>query len=235
MLRYFSAGESHGPALSVILDGVPSGLELVASRDIDPWLRRRQGGYGRGRRMVIETDTADIQAGVRAGRSTGAPIAIRIENKDWRNWAEIMTPEPGNEPRKKSLTEARPGHVDLPGGIKYGHKDLRDVLERASARETASRVSAGAIALRILESVGIQGCARVVNFAGIPCDGGMDWEHLQTLRKAQFAVLIVWLKSALLNVLTRPSKTVTPWVVSSKPVLDMCRLVWAVTPSGTES
>jgi chorismate synthase len=184
MLRYFSAGESHGPALTVILDGVPSGLELVASRDIDPWLRRRQGGYGRGRRMVIETDCADIQAGVRAGRTTGAPIALKIENKDWRNWSEIMSAEPGNEPRKKALTEARPGHVDLPGGIKYGHKDLRDVLERASARETASRVAAGSIALRLLESIGIQCCARVVNFAGIPCDGGMDWEKLDRLEES---------------------------------------------------
>lgn len=184
MLRYISAGESHGPALTVILDGVPSGLDLVASRDIDPWLRRRQGGYGRGRRMVIETDCAEIQAGVRAGRTTGAPIALKIENKDWRNWAEIMSPEPGNEPRKKALTEARPGHVDLPGGIKYGHKDLRDVLERASARETASRVAAGSIALRLLESIGIQGCARVVNFAGIPCDGGMDWNTLEKLEES---------------------------------------------------
>jgi chorismate synthase len=184
MLRYFSAGESHGPALTVILDGVPSGLDLVASRDIDPWLRRRQGGYGRGRRMVIETDCADIQAGVRAGRTTGAPIALKIENKDWRNWTEIMSPEPGNEPRKKALTEARPGHVDLPGGVKYGHKDLRDVLERASARETASRVAAGSIALRLLESIGIQHCARVVNFAGIPCDGGMDWDKLEVLEES---------------------------------------------------
>jgi chorismate synthase len=184
MLRYISAGESHGPALTIVLDGVPSGLDLVASRDIDPWLRRRQGGYGRGRRMVIETDCAEIQAGVRAGRTTGAPIALKIENKDWRNWTEIMSPEPGNEPRKKALTEARPGHVDLPGGIKYGHKDLRDVLERASARETASRVAAGSIALRLLETTGIQGCARVVNFAGIPCDGGMDWENLQKLEES---------------------------------------------------
>ncbi len=189
MLRYISAGESHGPALTVILDGVPSGLELVASRDIDPWLRRRQGGYGRGRRMVIETDCADIQAGVRAGRTTGAPIALKIENKDWRNWTEIMSPEPGNEPRKKALTEARPGHVDLPGGIKYGHKDLRDVLERASARETASRVAAGSIALRLLESIGIQGCARVVNFAGIPCDGGMDWDRLEMLEESPIRTL----------------------------------------------
>ena len=184
MLRYISAGESHGPALTVILDGVPSGLDLVASRDIDPWLRRRQGGYGRGRRMVIETDCAEIQAGVRGGRTTGAPIALKIENKDWRNWTEIMSPEPGNEPRKKALTEARPGHVDLPGGIKYGHKDLRDVLERASARETASRVAAGSIALRLLETIGIQGCARVVNFAGIPCDGGMEWDKLELLEES---------------------------------------------------
>jgi chorismate synthase len=184
MLRYFSAGESHGPALTIILDGVPSGLDLVASRDIDPWLRRRQGGYGRGRRMVIETDCADIQAGVRAGRTTGAPIALKIENKDWRNWTEIMSPEPGGEPRKKALTEARPGHVDLPGGIKYSHKDLRDVLERASARETASRVAAGSIALRLLETIGIGSCARVVNFAGIPCDGGMDWENLEKLEES---------------------------------------------------
>ncbi|MGL4608695.1 MAG: chorismate synthase [Trueperaceae bacterium] len=184
MFRYLSAGESHGPALTVMLDGVPSGLDLVASRDIDPWLRRRQGGYGRGRRMVIETDCAEIQAGVRAGRTTGAPIALRIENKDWRNWTEIMSAEPGNEPRKKALTEARPGHVDLPGGIKYGHKDLRDVLERASARETASRVAAGSIALRLLETAGIQSCARVINFAGIPCDGGMDWNNLEALEES---------------------------------------------------
>lgn len=176
MLRYLSAGESHGPALSVMLDGVPAGLELLASRDIDPWLRRRQGGYGRGRRQVIEQDSAQILAGIRAGFTTGAPVSIHIENKDWRNWTKIMNPELNEGEtlgamRKRALTAARPGHVDLAGGIKYGHKDLRNVLERASARETASRVAAGAIALRILESVGMQGCARVVSLAGIPCDG----------------------------------------------------------------
>jgi chorismate synthase len=181
MLRYLSAGESHGPALTVLLDGVPSGLELVAADHIDPWLRRRQGGYGRGRRQVIESDSARLLGGVRAGRTTGAPVAMQIENRDWRNWSQIMAAEPGNEPRKRALTEARPGHADLAGGIKYHHKDLRDVLERASARETASRVAAGAVALRLLEVAGVEGCARVVSLGGIACDGGMDWASLQDL------------------------------------------------------
>jgi len=181
MLRYLSAGESHGPALTIILDGVPAGLPLVASDHIDPWLRRRQGGYGRGRRQVIETDSAQLLGGVRAGRTTGAPLALQIENRDWRNWTEIMSPEPGNEPRKRALTAARPGHADLTGGIKYGHKDLRDVLERASARETASRVAAGAVALRLLDEAGVQSCARVVSMAGVACDGGMDWQRLDDL------------------------------------------------------
>ncbi len=181
MFRYLSAGESHGRALTVILDGVPAGLELIAERDVDPWLRRRQGGYGRGRRQLIEQDRADILAGVRAGRTTGAPLSLQIENRDWRNWTEIMSPEPGGEPRKRALTEARPGHADLAGGIKYGHKDLRDVLERASARETASRVAAGAVALRLLDEAGVQACARVVSLGGVACDGGMDWERLDEL------------------------------------------------------
>lgn len=181
MFRFLSAGESHGPALTVLIDGVPAGLDLVTERDIDPWLRRRQGGYGRGRRQVIETDAAEARAGLRAGRTTGAPLSFQIENKDWRNWTEIMSPAPGNEPRKRALTEARPGHVDLAGGIKYGHKDLRDVLERASARETASRVTAGAVAYRILEEVGIQGMARVTHLGGIDCEGTPDWSNLDAL------------------------------------------------------
>ncbi len=181
MLRFLSAGESHGPALTVLLDGVPAGLRLIASDHIDPWLRRRQGGYGRGRRMVIETDSATILSGVRAGCTTGAPLSFQIENRDWRNWTEIMSPLPGGEPRKKALTAARPGHADLSGGIKYGHKDLRDVLERASARETTSRVAAGAVALRILEEAGVTACARMVSLGGIPCDGGMDWDNLGAL------------------------------------------------------
>ncbi len=185
-LRYLSAGESHGPALTVLLDGVPAGLSLVAADHIDPWLRRRQGGYGRGRRQVIETDAARVLGGVRAGRTTGAPLALQIENRDWRNWEPIMAVEPGNEPRKRALTEARPGHADLTGGIKYGHKDLRDVLERASARETASRVAAGAVALRLLAEAGVEGCARVVHMAGVDCAGAMDWDRLEALDDSPF-------------------------------------------------
>ncbi len=118
---------------------------------------------------------------MRAGRTTGAPLSLQIENRDWRNWTEIMSPLPGGEPRKKALTAARPGHADLAGGVKYGHKDLRDVLERASARETASRVAAGAVALRLLETVGVTACARMVSLGGIPCDGKMDWDNLAAL------------------------------------------------------
>lgn len=184
MFRFLSAGESHGPALTVLLDGVPAGLDLVLERDVDPWLRRRQGGYGRGRRQVIETDAARALGGLRAGRTTGAPLAFQIDNRDWRNWTAIMDPAPGNEPRKRALTEARPGHADLSGGIKYGHKDLRDVLERASARETASRVAAGAVALRFLDALGVRSCARVVHMAGVPCDGGMDWDRLDVLEES---------------------------------------------------
>lgn len=181
MLRFLTAGESHGPALTIIVDGVPAGLPIQAESHIDPWLRRRQSGYGRGQRMVIEQDRATFKGGVRAGRTTGSPLAMEIVNKDFQNWLDIMSPEPGNEPRKRALTEPRPGHADLSGGMKFGHKDLRDVLERASARETAARVAAGAVALRLLDELGVQYCARVVSMAGVDCDGGMDWSRIDDL------------------------------------------------------
>jgi chorismate synthase len=154
MLRFLTAGESHGQALVMTLDGMPAGLRI----DIDALnaqLRRRQGGYGRGRRMEIESDRAEILAGVRRGTTTGAPIALLIRNRDWVNWQQTMyvdaeMPEGATGARKADVTRPRPGHADLAGAIKYGHDDIRDVLERASARETAARVAAGSLARQLL-------------------------------------------------------------------------------------
>ena len=154
MLRFLTAGESHGQALVMTLDGMPAGLQV----DIDALnaqLRRRQGGYGRGRRMQIESDRAEILAGVRHGRTTGAPIALLIRNRDWVNWQQTMyveaeMPEGATGARKAEVTRPRPGHADLAGAVKYGHDDVRNVLERASARETAARVAAGSLARQFL-------------------------------------------------------------------------------------
>jgi chorismate synthase len=160
MLRFLSAGESHGQALVVTVDGMPAGLQL----DIDALntqLRRRQGGYGRGRRMAIESDRAEILAGVRHARTTGAPIALLIRNRDWVNWQQTMypeaeMPEDASGTKRPDVTRPRPGHADLAGAIKYGHEDIRDVLERASARETAARVAAGSLARQLLGRFNIQ-------------------------------------------------------------------------------
>jgi len=173
-MRFLTAGESHGPQLTGIVEGLPSQLPLTVE-DINPWLRKRQGGYGRGRRMVIEADTVELASGVRAGRTTGAPVTLVIKNTDHRNWVEIMDPAPGNEPRKKALTAARPGHADLAGGVKYGHKDLRDVLERASARETAMRVAIGAIAHKLLSFFGVESASYVDGMAGVWSAVPFDW------------------------------------------------------------
>ena len=154
MLRFLTAGESHGRALIVILEGLPAGLRVdpdAIARD----LRRRQGGYGRGRRMAIESDRADIIAGVRAGETLGSPVAMLIENRDWPNWQHTMrataeAPADAGGAKRGPVTRPRPGHADLAGGAKYERDDLRDVLERASARETAARVAAGALARQLL-------------------------------------------------------------------------------------
>ncbi len=155
-LRYLTAGESHGEELSGILEGMPSGLSLVASRDIDPFLQERQKGYGRGHRQMIENDRTTITSGVRFGFTLGSPIAVTIKNKDWAHWQERMAVE-GQEPADlKHVTVPRPGHADLAGAIKYDQKhDIRNILERASARETAMRTALGAIALRLLDEVGV--------------------------------------------------------------------------------
>ncbi|HDC92361.1 MAG TPA: chorismate synthase, partial [Candidatus Acetothermia bacterium] len=141
-LRWFTAGESHGPALVGVLEGIPAGLRLDP-QDVDRELSRRQRGHGRGARMEIERDRAEFLAGVRWGKTTGAPIAIRIANRDWANWKGIMEPFGSPPPDYRPVTVPRPGHADLPGALKYRHTDLRDVIERSSARETAARVALG--------------------------------------------------------------------------------------------
>ncbi len=166
-LRYLTAGESHGELLVGILEGIPAGLSLIAERDIDPILRERQKGYGRGRRQQIEQDAARIVSGVRNGMTTGAPIALLIQNKDWDHWKERMPVGPSEVPIAR-VTIPRPGHADLAGALKYEHtKDLRNVLERASARETAMRVAIGAIASALLRAVEIESIGYVKSIAGI--------------------------------------------------------------------
>src|SRR3954452_15626261 len=160
MLRFLTAGESHGKALVTIIEGIPAGLAI----DLDALtsdLRRRQTGYGRGRRMLIESDRAEPLSGVRHGLSTGGPIALLIPNKDWENWQRTMyvepeMPEAASGTERPPVTRPRPGHADLAGFVKYGHDDMRNVLERASARETAARVAVGAVARQLLRSVGTE-------------------------------------------------------------------------------
>ena len=160
MLRFLTAGESHGRALVVILEGIPAGLALDFDR-INGELRRRQGGYGRGRRMAIESDRAEFLSGVRRGETIGGPIAMLVQNRDWPNWQYTMSVEADPPPdaggaRRAPVTRPRPGHADLAGVAKFDRSDVRDVLERASARETAARVAAGAVARQLLEQTGIR-------------------------------------------------------------------------------
>jgi chorismate synthase len=171
MLRFLTAGESHGRALVVILEGLPAGL-AVDTDAIARELRRRQGGYGRGRRMAIESDRADIISGVRAGETLGGPVAMTIENRDWPNWQYTMratadaSPEAGGA-RRGPVTRPRPGHADLAAGAKYEREDLRDILERASARETAARVAAGALARQLLAHAGVRISSHVFTIGDI--------------------------------------------------------------------
>ena len=169
MLRFTTAGESHGRALVAILEGLPAGL-AINQELVDAELRRRQLGYGRGGRMKIERDHAEILNGVRHGLTLGSPITLLIENKDWPNWTNVMAAEPRDIAPEKSrrLKRPRPGHADLPGGLKYDVRDLRNILERASARETTARVACGAVAKQLLTSFGIEVRSHVIQLGGIP-------------------------------------------------------------------
>jgi len=167
MLRFFTAGESHGQALTAIVDGVPAGLSLTAEH-INRQLARRQQGYGRGARMKIETDRVEILSGVRFGITTGAPITLMVRNRDWDNWQDKMAVEPVEKPENSRMVNVpRPGHADLVGHLKYGFDDMRDALERASARETAMRVAAGTVARRLLEEIGVNIFSHVISIGSV--------------------------------------------------------------------
>lgn len=183
-MRYLTAGESHGPQLTTILEGLPAGMPLVAE-DINTELSRRQQGYGRGRRMQIEKDTVEILSGVRHGQTLGSPIALVVKNNDWKHWTKIMGADPlleGQEDEvKRKITRPRPGHADLNGAIKYGHRDMRNVLERSSARETTVRVAAGAVAKQLLSLVGVTLVSHVVEIGGVKAstDSHLSIEELK--------------------------------------------------------
>ena len=166
-MRFFTAGESHGPRLTAIIEGLPAGLPLQAS-DINIELKRRQGGYGRGGRMKIESDQVEITSGLRHGKTLGSPLTLNVTNRDFSHWTEIMASEEVDDSvkRQRKLTKPRPGHADLVGGMKYEFEDLRNTLERSSARETTMRVAVGAVAKILLKQLDIDLAYHVVNFGG---------------------------------------------------------------------
>ncbi|HET6466706.1 MAG TPA: chorismate synthase [Nitrospiria bacterium] len=179
MLRYLNGGESHGKLLLAIIEGMPSGVSLTeATVNLD--LARRQKGYGRGGRMKIEQDQVEFVSGVRKGFTLGSPIGMQITNKDWKTWQEIMAVEPGDPATQRVVTKPRPGHADLAGAIKYAHTDIRNVLEKASARETAIRVAVGAVAKALLKPFGINFVSHVREIGGIQAETSrMSFEQIR--------------------------------------------------------
>jgi len=168
MFRFTTAGESHGRGLVAVLEGIPAGLPLSAER-VNAELKRRMGGYGRGARMKIEADQIEWLAGVRAGETLGSPIAMLVWNRDWEHWQDVMAPEAdaGGSERRRQVTRPRPGHADLAGALKYDRQDARDILERASARETVARVACGAVCKVLLEQLGVEVGSYVVELGGV--------------------------------------------------------------------
>jgi chorismate synthase len=188
MLRYFTAGESHGEALVAFLSGLPAGLKLdQAFLDRELW--RRQQGYGRGGRMKIERDTAHILSGVRHGMTIGSPISIQLENRDWKNWQEALPVGEGDPSRHKRVASPRPGHADLAGALKYNFPEARYVLERASARESAARVAIGAIAKIFLHELGIDVLSHVVALGNVSLEKEVLWEQIQALYRQEEILL----------------------------------------------
>ena len=188
MLRYFTAGESHGEALVAFLSGLPAGVK-VDQAFLDRELWRRQQGYGRGGRMKIERDTAHILSGVRQGLTIGSPIAIQLENKDWKNWQESLPVGEGDPAKHKRVASPRPGHADLAGALKYNFSEARYVLERASARESAARVAIGAVAKLFLRELGIEVLSHVVTTGNVSLQKDVSWQQISTLHAREDVLL----------------------------------------------
>src|SRR6201981_2346814 len=188
MLRYFTAGESHGESLVAFLSGVPAGLNIDQAL-LDRQLWRRQQGFGRGGRMKIETDRAHIVSGVRHGKTIGSPISILLENKDWKNWQESLPVEAGDPEKHKRVASPRPGHADLAGALKYNFPEARYILERASARESAARVAVGAIAKLFLRELGIEVLSHVIAVGKAAVTGEVPWEKVRELHARQEVLL----------------------------------------------
>lgn len=179
-MRYLSAGESHGPCLTGIIEGIPAGLEIFADA-VNRHLVRRQQGYGRGGRMAIEQDRVEFLSGLRFNRTLGTPLTLKIANRDWENWRQAMAPEGERPPDLAAVTRPRPGHADLAGGVKYNHQDLREVLERSSARETAMRTAVGSVARLLLERYNINFYSRVIAIGTVSAaelSDSADWLNL---------------------------------------------------------
>ncbi len=188
MLRYFTAGESHGEALVAFLSGLPGGL-AVDQAFLNRELWRRQQGFGRGGRMKIETDQVHILSGVRNGSTIGSPIAILLENKDWKNWQESLPVEEGDPAKHKRVASPRPGHADLAGALKYNFSEARYVLERASARESASRVAVGGLAKLLLRELGIEVLSHVVAVGAAVLNKNASWEQIRSLSELNEVLL----------------------------------------------
>jgi chorismate synthase len=184
MLRFSTAGESHGESLIALISGLPAGVE-VDQQFIDRELWRRQQGYGRGGRMRIESDTAHILSGVRHGKTIGAPIAIEIENRDWKNWTEVLPVGAGDPAKHKAVASPRPGHADLAGALKYDFPDARYVLERASARESTARVAAGAVAKLLLKALDIEVASHVIRVGRAELERDASWDEVAALREKE--------------------------------------------------
>src|SRR5882672_8438478 len=188
MLRYFTAGESHGETLVSFISGVPAGL-AVDQEFIGRELWRRQQGFGRGGRMKIEKDTAHIVSGVRHGKTIGSPIAMLLENRDWKNWEESLPVETGDPASHKRVASPRPGHADLAGALKYNFSEARYVLERASARESAARVAVGALAKLFLRELGIEVLSHVITTGAVTLREEVSWEKIRALYDVEEVLL----------------------------------------------